>query len=232
MTIRISKGYLLALAALMLVTGEIHEQVHINVGYFLCGGYGERDFNAWALAKDCALPEWKFLATAVGPVFSYLMMWTGAFLLLRSSSKDRRAPGFSLIFAPLPFARIFTAVMGGGDEKVVFLKIFENRLSVQSGKIAAAFFVAAVCLPPVLIAWSKLKNRFAWLYIAGFCVLPMVVLGFYVLTFLNSLLAAGFLSSAAILGTPTLVLVHFLLAAAVLFFARHRLSEIEGRNFG
>jgi hypothetical protein len=46
MKIRITPKYLLALLALMIVTGELHEQVHITTGYLLCGGYGPRDFNA------------------------------------------------------------------------------------------------------------------------------------------------------------------------------------------
>ena len=227
MKIRITPKYLLALLALMIVTGELHEQVHITTGYLLCGGYGPRDFNAWQTAEVCALPEWRFLATAAGPLFSYLVMWTGALLLVKAKSKNYQAIGFSLVFAALPFARMFTAVMGGGDEKVVFLKLFPDQVSVQSGKILAAVFVTAVCLPPVLIAWAKLKNRFAFVYIIGFCVLPLVVLGIYVLTFLNGLLDKGVLASADILGTPTLILAHFALTAVVLFFTRRWLLNLN-----
>lgn len=229
MKIRITFGYLAALFALMLITGEIHEQVHINTGYMLCGGYGKRDFNAWRTMPNC-VTNWTFLPTAVGPLYSYLVMWTGAGLLLKAKTKIYQAVGFSLVFAPLPFARIFTAVMGGGDEKVVFLNLFREHFSVSNGKILAAVFVTIVCLPPVLIAWLKIKNRFAFLYVLGFCILPLVVLSFYVFIFLNGLLAKGVLSSVVILGTPTLILIHFLLMAAVLFFLRQRLLDINRTN--
>lgn len=216
---------------LMLILGELHEQIHINTGYLICGGYGERDFNAWKTAQTCYFPNWSFIATAVGPLFSYLVMWTGVYLLLKEKSSEYQAIGFSLIFAPLPFARIFTAVMGGGDEKVVFLKLLEGYISKPNGKIIAAFFVTAVCLPPILIAWSKIKNRFAWLYVVGFCVLPLIVLGFYVMVFLNGLLADGFLSSNLILGTPTLVIIHTVLVITVLFFIKNWILEINRTNF-
>lgn len=227
MNIRITLKYLLAIFALMLILGELHEQVHINTGYLICGGYGGRDFNAWATAKTCTLPDWSFLATTAGPLFSYLVMWTGVFLLLRAKTDGRRAIGFSLIFAPLPFARIFTALTGGGDEKVVFLKLLQDSVAPQTGKIFAAVFVTAICLPPILIAWSKIKNRFAWLYVIGFCVLPLIVLSFYVFGFLNGLLAEGFLSTVRVLGTPTLILLHTALVITILLFIRCWLLEIN-----
>lgn len=230
MKIQITSGYLAAIFALMVITGELHEQVHINTGFLLCGGYGERDFNVWLTAQNCA-SEWLFLAAAAGPMFSYLVMWTGAILLLKAKAKIYQAIGFSLVFAPLPFARIFTALLGGGDEKVVFLRLFQDYFSVQSAKIFAAVFVTAICLPPIFIARSKLRNRFAFFYIIGFCVLPLIVLGLYMRLFLNYLLANGVLASADFLGTPTLVLIHFLLTAIVLFFFRRRLLDINQINF-
>jgi hypothetical protein len=230
LNLKITWKFLLALFALTICTGEIHEQVHIQTGRIICGGYGERDFNVWGTAADCAAPAWKFLATLAGPLWSYAVMWTGAFLLLKAKSATYKTIGFALVFAPLPFARIFTAVMGGGDEKVVLRAFLENDLSLGATKILAAIIVTTICLPPILIAWRSVRNRFAALYIVGFSVLPLIVLGLYVLTFLNGLLAAGFLSSAPFLGTPRLVIIHFLLMAAVFIFSRRWLLEINSQN--
>lgn len=216
---------------LMLLLGELHEQVHINTGYLVCGGYGERDFNAWKTAASCDFPNWSFLATAVGPIFSYLVMWAGVFLLLKAKTNNYRAIGLSLIFAPLPFARIFTAVQGGGDEKVVFLKLLEGYVAKPNGKILAAIFVTAIWLPPLLIAWSKIKNRFAWLYVIGFSILPLLVLGFYVFVLLNGLLKDGFLSTNLILGTPALVIIHTVFVIVILYFIKHWISEMGRINF-
>jgi len=225
--LRITWHYLIALLALMICTGELHEQIHITTGYFICGGYGPRDFNAWQTADPCAAPSLSFLATLAGPLWSYLVMWTGVGLLLRAKSMAYKTIGFSLIFAPLPFARIFTAIMGGGDEKVV-MRAVTGLTDPLSLKITTASIVLLICLPPIVIAWRSIGNRFAFLYPIGFSILPLVVLGIYVLTLLNNLLSSGFLSSVFILGTPTLILVHFMIMACVLVLCRKWLLEING----
>ena len=229
LNLRITWHYLIALLALMICTGELHEQIHITTGYFICGGYGPRDFNAWQTAESCAMPSLSFLATLAGPLWSYLVMWTGAVLLLTARSTIYRTIGFSLVFAPLPFARIFTAIVGGGDEKVV-LRAVTGLTDPLSLKIATAAIVSLICLPPIVIAWRSISNRFALLYPIAFSVLPLVVLGIYVLTLLNKLLSTGFLSSVFILGTPTLILVHFAVMACVLVLCRNWLLEIN-RNY-
>jgi hypothetical protein len=230
LNLRITWRSLLALFALTICTGEMHEQIHIQTGRIICGGYGERDFNVWQLAKPCAEPQLAFLATLIGPLWSFAVMWTGAFLLLKAKTVNYRTIGFALVFAPLPFARIFTAIMGGGDEKVVLRAFLEKDMSLGTTKILAAAVVIAICLPPIIIAYRNAKNRFAALYVIGFSVMPLVVLGLYVLTFLNGLLKSGFLSAAPFLGTPLLILTHSLLMVVILIFSRRRLLEINSET--
>jgi hypothetical protein len=233
--IRLSWQHLIAVFALMMVTGEAHEQVHIQTGRFICGRYGPRDFNAWSTSADCVTPEYRFLATLAGPLFSYLVLWAGAYLLLRAASAAGQSLGFALVFAPVPFARIFTAVMGGGDEKVVLIALFSDTLSLSSTKLLAAILVTAICLPPILIAGLKLTNRFRWLYVVGFSVGPLIVLGFWVFKVLNVLLEDGFMDEVLLLGTPTLILVNFAAMAALLavvgrFLLRMFQHETEPRS--
>ena len=230
LNLKITWKYLLAFFALTIVCGELHEQIHIQTGRFICGGYGERDFNAWRTAADCTAPAWAFLATLVGPLWSFAVMWTGAFLLLRAKSVAVKTVSFSLVFASLPFARIFTAIIGGGDIKVILHAFFGNELGLTAVKILAAIIVTLICPPPILVAWRSLKNRFAAFYIIGFMILPLVVLSLYVLTFLNSVLASGFLSSAPVLGTPLLILAHFSLMAILLILCSRWLLEINSRK--
>ncbi len=230
LNLKITWKYTLALFALMRCTSELHEQIHIQTGRIICGGYGERDFNVWQLAEVCRATQSAYLATLAGPLLSFAVMWTGAFLLLKAKNLNYKAVGFSLVFAPLPFARIFTAMMGGGDEKVVLLAFLENELSLATIKILAAVIVTAICLPPILIAWRSIENRFAALYIAGFSVLPLIIVGLFVFKFLNPLLASGFLSSAPVLGTPLLVVLNFSMMAVLLVFSRNWLLEINSKQ--
>lgn len=228
--LRITLKYLAAFFLLTLILGELHEQVHINTGRIVCGEYGVRDFNAWRTAADCARPSLAVLATMIGPLFSYAVMWIGACLVVKAKTLDRKTIGFSLVFAPLPFARIFTAAIGGGDEKVVLKRFLEDDFSLGTIKIFAFVFVTMICLPPLLIALRNIKNRFALVYVAGFCVIPLIVLSAYILTFLNSVLASGFLAFAPFLGTPLLVIIHFSLAVVLFFFCRRWLLDLNAEN--
>jgi hypothetical protein len=225
--LRITWKYLLAFFALTIVSSELHEQVHINTGRILCGSYGERNFNAWQTAADCSATSWAFLATVTGPLYSYFVMWLGVWLLIKAKRESYKTIGFSLVFAPLPFARIFTALAGGGDEKVVFQALLGDELSLTAIKILATMIVTTICLPPILISLKNIANHYRSLYVIGFCVLPLIVLGIYVLTFLNNVLKKGYLSDSPILGTPTLVLVHFLIMAVILTISGKWLLEIN-----
>ena len=219
MRVRITWRYLLAFFALTLLLGEAHEQAHITTGRIVCGGYGPRDFNAWRTSAECVRPHLALLATTTGPLFSYAVMWLGAWLLARGGSAARRAVGFSLVFGALPFARVFTALMGGGDEGVVLRRLLGGELSRESIRWVTVALVLACCAPPVVIAYRNMRNRFRALYVAGFCVLPLLILGVYVFMFLNGLLARGVWATPPIAGTPPLVVAHTLLMAAVLAFS-------------
>ena len=53
---------------------------------------------------------------AAGPALSYFMMWLGAWVVWRGR---RPLLGLALVVAYVPFLRLLTAVMGGGDEGVL-----------------------------------------------------------------------------------------------------------------
>lgn len=229
MQVKITFRYVMAFIALNLVMGELHEQVHINTGYFICGCYGPRDFNVWSTCENCRLPNWSFLATLAGPLFTCSLMWLGAWWIAKSADHKMKVFGFSLLFANLPFARIFTALVGGGDEKVVIQTFIGNADPIVS-KIIAAFVVTAICLPPMIIAYRKLDvpNRFLW--IAGFAMVPLIYGMLYHHMFLNWLLRKGIASNSYVLGTPSFVLIHFLVMLLILTFYRRELFQVGKRG--
>src|SRR6188474_451553 len=119
MQLKWSFSFVVAFLLLLLVMMELHELVHITVGRIICGCWGTRDFNVWSLADHCREnnQSW-WLATLAGPLFSFGVMWLGA-RMLSSPSLQNRSIGFVFIFANIPFGRITTVMMGGGDEMVV-----------------------------------------------------------------------------------------------------------------
>ena len=230
MRIRITWKYILAFFALNMVMGELHEQAHINTGFLICGCYGPRDFNVWATCEQCVHPSMAYLATLAGPLFSCFLMWVGALWFARSRNEFRQQIGFSLLFANLPFARIFTALMGGGDEKVVVQALTAGDLSQLSSKIIALVIVVSICLPPMIIAAKHLKNKNRGWIIAGFATIPLIYGMLYHHIFLNSLLKKGILSNVHFLGSADIILIHVILMMLLLLFFRKGLTALKNEH--
>jgi hypothetical protein len=189
---------LVAFASLALFLHELHELAHTTTGRLICGAWGARDFNVWHLAAGCT----SWVPTLIGPLFSYAVMYAGVAL---TRSERFRILGVALAMAPNPFARIFTAVMGGGDEMVL------ARVAANSGKtpllrIVVLVAVTTLALPPIIAAWRSLAgvSRRGWSF-AAFLLAPMVLTGVLLFVIGNRMLAAGILATPGIGGDPLLV---------------------------
>lgn len=222
MQLKWSWGYLPAFFALSETLSELHEQAHITTGRLLAGCYGPRNFNVWqACAGNPPVPAWA--PPLAGPLFSYLLFWGGLWLLL--SAKDgRRALGLSILFAALPFARIFTAAMGGGDERLL-ATLF--GLQGQAARWAALAATLLFCGVPIVLAALQIANRRRLAWVLGFCVLPLPAIMLVKFRFMNGLLNAGVLADVRWLGTPTLVLAYTACMALAAFALRGQLGKIE-----
>ena len=233
MELRFNWRFAFALFVLTLLTCEGHEQAHIQFGGWACQCYGERDFSLWGLRENCAAPDLARFSSLAGPAFTYLVIWLGAGLVRWGRSSAQRAVGLALVFAPLPFARIFTVLMGSGDEVVFLRSMLANADSGSSNSAVplAMLLVFVSCIPPIVVAWRSLDKRRRGLWIAGLCILPMLAQGFYIRLVLNKLLALGFLAAPSIAGSPAFVLMHTALAATVfVFVAPWLLSVVAGKK--
>jgi len=216
MKIKLTWQYIAAFFALNMIMGELHEQAHITTGYFICGCYGPRDFNVWSTCEQCSNASWAFLATLAGPLFSCILMWMGALWFCKSSNSNKRSLGFSLLFANLPFARVFTAVTGGGDEKVVIRFLLGENAPLILAKLIAVLIVGLICIPPVIMVFKRLANsNRAWI-LTGFLVIPLLYGMLYQRLLLNQFLHMGLGTHISILGTPDLVVIHFVLMLLLL----------------
>ena len=192
MSLKLSLPYVITFTLLLLVLMEVHEIVHIIVGRWICGCWEPRDFNVWALCGECKeLQSRSWLATLAGPLFSFALMWWGMFLL-SSINGTKKAIGFSLIFTNIPFGRITTVMMGGGDEMVVIRHFLDSEFSRTQMILICSTIVLIVGVPPISAAFRSTQNKKAWLYIPGFLTVPLLFLLLYTLIGLNTLLSAGF----------------------------------------
>ncbi|HEX7833661.1 MAG TPA: hypothetical protein VF787_28670 [Thermoanaerobaculia bacterium] len=205
--------WFVAFSFLLLAVHEAHELAHAVTGKIVCGVWPVRDFNSWSLSGDCG-----YWPTAMGPVFSYVVMLLGSFVALEVS----RMGGVAIILSANPFARIFTAVMGGGDEMVVGQRLAGLATRTVALRIAVIVFVAIICGSAIAVAWramSGMKARGAWFALV--LIWPMVLTGVLLFVIGNSLLRAGVLDGIAPGGAPLLVTL-VSAAAAGLAIVTHR----------
>lgn len=155
---------LLSLALMVWVASFSHEFTHHLAGALVCGDVGRMSLNRFVLAGEC-MGRWP-LSTAAGPALSYLMMWLGAWLVWRG-----RKPwfGFALVVAYIPFLRLLTAAMGGGDEGVLM-----RLVSPMHARWLAPLLVLALVMPPLLACYRALANRRrGWVFLGAF-LLPLL----------------------------------------------------------
>ncbi|GAB3829298.1 hypothetical protein [Hymenobacter jeollabukensis] len=226
MTLRLTARYLFVFALALLVFTELHELAHLSVLGLVCGSFGPRDFNQWQSGPACAHPALGFLTSAAGPLFSYLMMWLGA-TALTSPDPKRRGLGFSLLFANLPFARLFTALLGGGDELTIIRTLWPDSPQLILYKALMILLVAALSGLPLWWAYRRLRNPRPWLWLLGFALGPMLFEFGYLFRLLNGVLKAGVLAQPWALGTPAFIWLHTALCAALLLTFRRYLPLID-----
>jgi len=209
--------FVVAFVSLRHIFHELHEFAHMAAGRLLCGMWGSRDFNnVAAIAPQCVKTGTIDLMVGIaGPLFNYCAIWAGALLIRAASTSTGRAWGLTLIFASLPFARLFTAVIGGGDELGIARTYFADPLMARMATISA---VVAILAYPLYAAFRLLAGmKHGVLYFLGLLTLPMLLEGAVVLHFCNYLLKLGLGSEIWLMGSP--VLVSILLALALIVFA-------------
>jgi hypothetical protein len=201
--LRADGAALFAFLILVLALAEAHECAHIFTARAICGGWGARDFSLWATRDGCAADHPLIaLATFAGPMLTYAVIWIGASLTARAGDQCNRAPGLALIFAPLPFARIFTAISGHGDEVSGFTGIFGDHRAGWAAGLAAVLLLSVF---PLAQAHRCLVPERRILIFSGLLLVPMLVHGAVVHGAMSRLLASGFFARDGIFGSPTLI---------------------------
>ncbi len=202
MNIKLNFKFVISFIALLFMMHEAHEIAHTTLGRIICGAWGERDFNVWGLAEGCNQGDLvSMLPTYFGPIFTFVMIWIGAFLLKPENSVQKKSFGFALIFANMPIARIITAVFGSGDEVYATNVLLDNySLAWAIGLIG----ILLILVYPLYKAFITIhKNRIPWFLLFFFT--PMIIDLVVVLGLMNTLLEKGVLANYWILGSPLLV---------------------------
>jgi hypothetical protein len=218
MFLKLNRGFIVSFVALLFVMNEAHEIVHTTVGRLICGCWGQRDFNAWGLCEGCAEQyPFSLFATFAGPIFTFIMIWIGAFFIGKNKTARQQSFGYAFIFANMPFARLFQPLTGGGDEVWALTKLLHDHVLAQVIGFAA---ILLICIFPLYKAYTAINNKRRILYFILFFLTPVLIDQLVILGLMNSLLQKGLLDDYWILGSPVLVTVWTILTLAVFIFTK------------
>lgn len=193
----------IAFVALLFVHNELHEIAHTATGRVICGAWGQRNFNTWRVACQELTPVLVIVPIA-GLVFSYGLMWVGYYLLRPKYPVTRQSVGFCLIFAAMPFGRMYTVAQSAGDEMVILRGVFPG-MNPSLRLVVGLSIVSLLLGPPLYRAFSVLPRRRRVLIFGGLLLLPYGLFKILVLEVANPLLQQGLLDSEGMLGSPLFV---------------------------
>jgi hypothetical protein len=225
MRVQPTRRYLIAFVALILLCGLGHEFAHHVVGALFCGAVGDKTFNSFTLASDCANRPLAFvLSTWAGPLFTFALMWIG-WRRLRSPDAGTRQLGLALIFANFPLNRLLFALLGGNDEQYVTrVVIGDSMLAFWLTNLA----IWVMVLPPLAAAWRALDRHHRLRSYATLLVLPLLFVMLFGVTVEDVLLLQYGVLAERVWGIPWLLIVTEVAALVTWYMYRGAIPGMPG----
>ncbi|MGL4630709.1 MAG: hypothetical protein ACRCVT_05825 [Leadbetterella sp.] len=226
MRLKLTSAYVFTFLMLAFFLGEMHEIVHTSVGRWICGCWGKRDFNAWELCETCETNPYGFIATMVGPIFTFAMAYWGASMLNKTHSVEKNTLGFSLIFASTSLPRLLNVwPFGGGDEfTILYDQVFNQQRTISL--VVAFVLIAVIVFYPLRKAYFFIENKHRFWWFLSFSLAPFVATLFMILGVWNSVLATGFMGGYWILGSPKIVTLWTAFVTAMFFMTKKNLYQL------
>ncbi len=229
MKITFSLSFFIAFVSMTFLIQELHDWAHVLTSYWLCGCFGTKTFDSWAICDHCDVSgNIMVLVWLAGPVVTYSIVWLAWSLMRKRETSGTRSFGFSLLFAANPFTNVLAAIVGGGDITFSMRMLFQRPDGSNKHIVAiiALLVVLALTVPPVLKAIRMIKNRTEKIIlIPVFLLLPNILEKAFVSFGMNSVLKAGFFQEEVFSGTPLLVLIWLFVVSILLLLNYKSLSN-------
>ena len=229
--LKMTLKYCIAFYLVIMLYSSLHELVHHFSAYFICGDWGTKSFNYFstACADDDAT---QYIATYMGPLFTYIMMYVGMYFMRDSSSNHSKHLGFAIVFAQLPFQRITGPIMGYNDEYYVVAKLYGGSFGLQ---LLMTILLLAICLPPLIRAFKVIGNKRKWLWYSWYFLLfPYLLWGPFFGGLEYLMVNRGFLNQQVI-GIGLLFIINEFVTIAGHLFTKNWISaheEVENKIGG
>jgi hypothetical protein len=213
--LKLTWSYCLAFYCIGMLYASLHELVHHFAGALLCGAWGYKSFNYFETACEGTARSW--YATYAGPLFTYAVMYVGAWFLLRSSSNYRKHLGFAMIFAQLPLQRMTSPFFHMNDEYAATVNLFGHS-ALNYWLVILVIWL--VCVPPLWIAYRAIENRRRALWFLFYLVLfPYVLVGPFFFTLEYLMVTRGVLAQTFI-GIGWLFIINEIVTIVLYVWAR------------
>jgi hypothetical protein len=171
--LKITWKYCIAFYCIIMLYVSLHELIHHLSGYVICGDWGIKTFNYFETA--CEKDSKSYIATYMGPLFTFAMMYVGAFLLSKKNSSYKKHLGFAMIFAQLPFQRMTSPFFRMNDEFYATSKLLGNTNIVYWSVI---IIIWLICLPPLIKAFKAIENKYKIIWFLFYLILfPYLIWG-------------------------------------------------------
>jgi len=143
------------------VSAAAHELGHHFVAAVECGGFGHVTFTRFQERDGCRA----IIGNIGGPVISFAILWLGAAAL---HSERAALQGFTAVVSAMPLVRLASVASGGDDWNYAARLVTGNRHTVP-----LTCLVAAIILPPLVLAYRRLANSHRWLVLPLALILPL-----------------------------------------------------------
>jgi hypothetical protein len=229
MKIKLTAPYLITFLSLLFVINELHNWSHSVIAGWICDCWGTQAFDKWTVCEHCEV-DLNIIALAwfAGPFINYILIWVAWGLLYKKNSAAKKSIGFSLLFASVPFVRLFS-VFSHGDEVSGAHQLFASPGDSYLFTIPVLIIVILLITSPLIRAFKMLgeaKNRI--LIFACFLILPALLIHFGINTGMNKLLEKKYFRDSQTTGVFGLVIVWGLFWLFMLLITFKYLSRLFG----
>ncbi|GGI57992.1 hypothetical protein [Winogradskyella haliclonae] len=213
--LKITWRYCLAFYCIIMLYVSLHELIHHLAGYLICGDWGIKTFNYFETA--CDNDKKSLAATYIGPIFTFMMMYFGMYLLKKRNSEYKKHLGFAIIFAQLPFQRMISPFFRMNDEFYASSKLFGNTNIVYWSVI---ILIWLICLPPLIKAFQAIGNRNKILWFLFYLILFPYLLWGPIFGGLEYLMVEKKILSQSVIGIGLLFILNEIVTIVAYYFTK------------
>ncbi len=213
--LKLNWRYLLAFYCIIMLYSSLHELVHHFVGYLICGEWGTKSFNSFSMA--CNVGKVTYLATYAGPLFSFIMMYVGTYLMKNHTSDYKKHLGFAMIFAQLPLQRMVMPMFGMNDELFASTYIFGNTYATYA---VVTIVIWVICIPPLIVAYKSIANKYKTLWFLLYLILLPYIIWGPIFGLLEYLMVQKQILSRAVIGIGLLFIINEAVTIIGYFFVK------------